>query len=115
MNITNINELVGARIRLARKARGLSVKELANRCGVHANTLEHYERGQMSPKFDITVSIARELGVTTDWLAGRRVKNIELIRKLESDKLATFLAEAVKTDWHAHEWRQWLLSESEER
>ena len=46
MNTTNINELVGARIRLARKARGLSVKELANRCGVHANTLEHYERWQ---------------------------------------------------------------------
>lgn len=62
---------VGRRIAAARKVRGMSQEELAERSGVATSAITRYETGDMMPGFSRVAAIADALGVTTDWLAGR--------------------------------------------
>lgn len=63
--------MVGRRIAAARKVRGMSQEELAERSGIAASAITRYETGDMMPGFARVAAIADALGVTTDWLAGR--------------------------------------------
>lgn len=55
---------LGATIRAARKALGLSQEGLALEIGVSRNHIGKVERAQQSPTFDRLVLIARGLGLT---------------------------------------------------
>ncbi len=60
-------ESFGSRISEARKSFGFTQKELAQKIGVTANSIQNYEKGQV-PSGDIVVRLARAFSCSTDWL-----------------------------------------------
>lgn len=55
----------GSRIRQARIARGLSMRELAGKVGVSPTAISKYEHGESVPRPSVLLRLARELGVQT--------------------------------------------------
>ena len=89
--------MVGERIRLARRAAGLSLRELANRVGVSPQAISKYERGLDIPSSGVLLRLAEALGVKVEYFFRmRRVnlsvpayrKNSALRRKQEQAVLA---------------------------
>ena len=60
--------MLGMRIALLRATNGWSQAELARRIGVSASAVGMYEQGRRAPSLDLVVLLAREFGVTTDYL-----------------------------------------------
>ena len=59
------------RLRAARKLRGFSQSELADRTGLQASAVSHFETGSRKPSFDNLKRLADALKITTDFLLGR--------------------------------------------
>lgn len=59
------------RLRTARETRGLTQGELANRAGLQASAISHFETGTRKPSFDNLRRLADALQATTDYLLGR--------------------------------------------
>jgi len=55
---------LGARLRAIRKERGLTIRGLAERCGLSANTLSLIENDRTSPGVNTLYQLARGLGVS---------------------------------------------------
>lgn len=55
--------VLGAAVRRARQARGLTIQELADRVGIGKSTLSRYERGERPMNTYVLVRICRVLGV----------------------------------------------------
>jgi len=64
-------KIVGARIEAARKKKGLTQEELADRAGVSQSMINHIEKGRKKPSLDIAIAIAREFNTTVDALISR--------------------------------------------
>lgn len=63
--------MLAERIKLARKAAGLTQEELANRCGTIKQTIYKYERGIVTNiPFERLTDIARALHVSSAYLMG---------------------------------------------
>ena len=60
--------MLGPRIAALRREAGLSQAELAARLGVSPSAMGMYEQGRREPSAQLLVALARELGVTTDFL-----------------------------------------------
>ena len=60
--------MLGERIALTRRSRGLSQAELARRLRISASAMGMYEQGRREPSGEVLVALARELEVTTDFL-----------------------------------------------
>ena len=60
--------MLGARIAALRREKGWSQAELARVLGISASAMGMYEQGRREPSADTLVALARELGVTTDFL-----------------------------------------------
>lgn len=54
---------IGPRVRALRDNMGLSLRDLAERCGVSATTLSQVERGETSPTLQVAARIATGLGL----------------------------------------------------
>lgn len=66
-----LDNTLGDRIKLARKARGLTLDAVAREVGVHKSTIQRYEKNEYAnPKLPVIESIARALAVNPSWLAG---------------------------------------------
>lgn len=66
------SELFPSRLRTAREQlRHLSQAELAERSGLQASAISHFETGSRKPSFDNLRRLAEALSVTTDYLLGR--------------------------------------------
>lgn len=115
--------MIGERLKLARSAAGLSLRELEERVGglVSAQAIGKYERDEMMPGSEILIALARALGVSEDYLL--RIDAVELVgveyRKQRLDKAkdrarvrAQVLSAverylevedllAISSDWHA--------------
>jgi mannose-6-phosphate isomerase-like protein (cupin superfamily)/DNA-binding XRE family transcriptional regulator len=59
---------VGDRLRVARTARGLSLRALAQRLGVSPSLISQVERGLAKPSVNTLYAMSRELGVSLDQL-----------------------------------------------
>lgn len=59
---------MGERLRMARQARGLSLRELAQRLGVSASLISQVETGRANPSVSTLYAIAAELDVSLDEL-----------------------------------------------
>lgn len=59
------------RLREARKAKGWTQKELAERVGTNQNNISRYETGQRQIKMNKLPKYAICLGVTLDYLVGK--------------------------------------------
>jgi len=53
-----------------RTEKGWTLKEMAQKVMISANTLLNYEKDQVSPSLDNAEKIAQTLGVSLDWLCG---------------------------------------------
>ena len=62
--------MLAERLYRLRKLRGLSQKELAARLMVTHYTVSSYEKGRSEPNDEIKVRIAKEFGVSLDYLLG---------------------------------------------
>jgi transcriptional regulator with XRE-family HTH domain len=61
---------IGSRIRKARQALGITQEKAARRLSVSTQAVSQWERELTKPSADKIAAIARQLGVTTDWLTG---------------------------------------------
>lgn len=61
---------IGAQIREARQARGLSLRRLAEKIGIHFSHLSKIENGKDTVGRDTLIRIAEELGVDPDFMLG---------------------------------------------
>lgn len=59
------------RLREARERRKLNQSELADKAGLQASAISHFETGTRKPSFDNLRRLADALDVTTDYLLGR--------------------------------------------
>ncbi len=62
--------LLGENLRTAREKKGLSQRELARKCNIAFNMIYRYENGLTDPSVTTLQTIARELDVSLDYLAG---------------------------------------------
>ena len=69
------SEKFPSRLRGAREKRALSQAELAQRAGLQASAVSHFETGNRKPSFDNLRRLADALDVTTDYLLGRVKSN----------------------------------------
>lgn len=58
--------MIGKNIRAARKAAGVSQKELAERLQVHQKDISRWENGAHVPTVEMLVKICRELNASAD-------------------------------------------------
>lgn len=63
--------IIAARLRMARVGRGLSQEDLAEKSGLHINSIYVYEIGKTIPGAYNLVALADALEVSLDWLCGR--------------------------------------------
>ncbi|GEB35634.1 MULTISPECIES: helix-turn-helix domain-containing protein [Brevibacillus] len=63
--------MLSQRLRTARKAKGLTQEELAERVSTTKGTISNYENNHSTPPNDMLMQLADILEVTTDWLLGR--------------------------------------------
>lgn len=81
------------RIMQARKEKGLSRDELAEKIGTSGPIVGRYERGDMMPSIDIATKISEALEVSLDYLVGKSsllLKDNNMLERLEDiSKLPT--------------------------
>ena len=65
------SKIFSSRLRATRERRNLKQSELANRAGLQAAAVSHFETGRRAPSFDNLRRLADALNVTTDYLIGR--------------------------------------------
>ena len=68
--MTDISQPDGARLRLARQARGLSQQQLAGVAGVTRQAVSAVESGHSDPSLRVALGLARALGMTVEELFG---------------------------------------------
>jgi transcriptional regulator with XRE-family HTH domain len=68
------HKLVGAHLRQARKARGLTLAELSQRSGIAVSTISKAERGDIALTYDKFAALAHSLELEFDAIFGRRRK-----------------------------------------
>jgi transcriptional regulator with XRE-family HTH domain len=81
----DFRDLVGERIQLLRRRRGLTQPQLAMRCGMGIATLSRIEKGHQSVMGEKIVALAQELGTTSDYLLGLTDKIDKPERVTESE------------------------------
>lgn len=64
-NIDTLQQRLGQRIRELRTRQGFSQKELAESCGIDADSLERIEQGEIDLNLGTLVPLALKLGMET--------------------------------------------------
>ena len=80
-----VKELVGRQIQIARKRKGLTQEEVAERIGITPKYLSSIERGQANPTLDLIMNLAESIKVPVgDFfdVAEEMKDRPELIRRL---------------------------------
>ena len=70
MNETDISKIVGDNLRLARKAKGLTQKQIAAELHKYQSDYSDYERGKIELDYEKIVYICRWLDITPNDLFG---------------------------------------------
>jgi transcriptional regulator with XRE-family HTH domain len=68
----DVRARVGLNVQQARRERGLSQEELADRAGVHQTYLSGVERGRRNPTMTVLQKIAQALGLDIEDLVRRQ-------------------------------------------
>lgn len=77
-----LKRALGARMRSARKAAELSIKELAARLGVRPGTLVSWESGQRQPSVHQLALLAEACGADVAWLVTGRAQEASVHHQL---------------------------------
>lgn len=91
---------VGDQIKKARKNAGLTQKQLSEKTGIPAITIQQYERGVRAPKVDSLQKISIALGVSLDDLLGtyQKVPAIRVPTDNPNDRYAFLLNKKLNND-----------------
>ena len=89
---TKINELIGKRIREARKVKGLSQEKLGEKLGVSFQAVSTWETGKNLPDTEHLPALAKELDLSLDALFPKKEKKW-LLRDVnfDADRMFTFV------------------------
>jgi Zn-dependent peptidase ImmA (M78 family) len=68
--------IIGERLKLARRAAGLSLRELAASAGISAQAISKYERGLDTPSSGVLLRLAEVLGVKIEYFFRRNKVNL---------------------------------------
>ena len=63
-------ENFGLRLKMLRKAKGLTLEDLAKILNTSVYPLKHWEKGERNIKISQLITLAKFFGVTTDYLLG---------------------------------------------
>ena len=86
---------MGKRIKMIRRKKRLSQKELGKMVNISPSYFGNIERGLRVPSIDTLVAIANALEVGTDFLLGESLTAVQSISKDELKKLTRFLRDRV--------------------
>jgi transcriptional regulator with XRE-family HTH domain len=70
------NEALSERLARLRKEKGYTQIKLAKKIGITQALISAYERGRLRPNYEIIISFAQALEVTTDELLGLKVPKV---------------------------------------
>lgn len=59
---------IPARLKLVIETSGLTITDVANKCGIPYSSLQNYLRGLREPKADALIAISTHLNISIDWL-----------------------------------------------
>lgn len=79
--------MIGQRIRRARKAAGLSLRELAGRTGLSHTAIAKFESDELTPTSDRLLSLAQALGVRVEYFFRPRSLDLETVQYRKHSKL----------------------------
>ena len=80
--------MLGPRIASLRQTYGLSQAELAKRLHISTSAIGMYEQGRREPSVDTLIALAREFGVSLDYLLSGRpdtVRDVSALHRLVED------------------------------
>ena len=89
---------LGKRIKKARESAGFTQEELAERIGTSRAAIARYESGDIEPRLEKLIAIAKTLGVSTDYLLDVGDEELELRISREAYKALMTLLHEVKGD-----------------
>ena len=75
-------------LRALRKARGMTLKEVAERVGVAESTVSQYENGKRDPDFETLLKLAELFDVSVDYLMRGNVYGGELTKDQIQDLIS---------------------------
>ncbi|WP_081531265.1 helix-turn-helix domain-containing protein [Rhodovulum sp. P5] len=77
MNDSGRPDILVERLHIVQNREGLTIKEMAERCGLPKSSLESYMRvkGPKRPGIDALLAISEGMGVSIDWLVGRSIES----------------------------------------
>lgn len=78
---------IGKRIAESRRNAGFTQEELANRLGVTPQALSKWEKGASSPDLEMLTSLCDILGVSADYLVGKKKTIVENGNLLQQDEI----------------------------
>ena len=91
-DMTEMNMVVGERIKAARKAKGLSQEQLGEKLGISFQAVSTWETGKNIPDSDHLLALARELDLSLDALFAEGEKDWELKPvNYDKDHMFTFV------------------------
>ena len=79
---------LGEKIRLHRRKRGISVKDLSKTLGVADMTVYNWEKDFTEPTFFYAVCLADIFGVTLNYLAGKEKLNDEIQDEIHTKQIS---------------------------
>jgi transcriptional regulator with XRE-family HTH domain len=77
---------LGKRLRIARKASGLTQKKLADMVGVGASSIANYETGVSAPNEDILINLMKALSIDANFLYADDIISQPGVRYLSHDE-----------------------------
>ena len=81
--------MLGTRIASLRQGRGLSQAELARRLNISSSAIGMYEQGRREPSVDTLIALAREFGVSLDYLLSGRpdtVRDVSALHQMVTER-----------------------------
>lgn len=82
-----MNSIFATRLREARKIKGWTINQMAEKAGIAANSISGYERGKGEPTMFALVLLADTLGVTTDNLTGRDGNMYRIVNDVTTENI----------------------------
>lgn len=97
-------------LKLSRKNKGITIKELADAIGVKAYTISDWEKGRSEPNISNLIKLADYFNLSIDFLVGKNINSnetyneiIELINKYQDTNLNNELNELLTDVPYKHQ------------
>lgn len=85
----------------ARKKKGLTQKQIAEKAGIHIASYSAYENNKKMPPIDILVKISDVLEISIDWLCNRNNETVQVVT-LGDIARSIYKIEKAMNEWQAH-------------